>query len=186
MHFTCTKKMSKSSWSYAQRTGGKPGCPVCYQRRFIGTKKERPSLGMEPPGIYQGFPSQKALLLRSLYFRGRSMVTAVSRPVKHNINSYYYGTVLWLGLLLLFCMEVFRHILITFWRFANNDITQSPYCGYDLLQITKCYYMEMSFHTTADRGEHSSHFNQGDGNGGISGPGTAPRGLFSWYLPLHL
>lgn len=45
--------------------------------------------------------------------------------------------------------------------------------------------MEMSFHTTADRGEHSSHFNQGDGNGGISGPGTAPRGLFSWYLPLH-
>lgn len=52
----------------------------------------------------------------------------------------------------LFCMEVFRHIIITFCRFANNDITQSPYCGYDLLQITKCYYMEISFHTTAARG----------------------------------
>lgn len=50
----------------------------------------------------------------------------------------------------LFCMEVFRHIIITFCRFANNDITQSPYCGYDLLQITKCYYMEISFHTRAD------------------------------------
>jgi hypothetical protein len=41
----------------------------------------------------------------------------------------------------LFCMEVFRHIIITFCRFANND----------LLQITKCYYMEISFHTTVDQ-----------------------------------
>jgi hypothetical protein len=75
----------------------------------------------------------------------------------------------------LFCMEVFRHIIITFCRFANNDITQSPYCGYDLLQITKCYYMEISFHTTVARGLLSRvALITRMGTWAISEPGIAP------------
>lgn len=74
-------------------------------------------------------------------------------------------------------------MIITFCRFANNDITQSPYCGYDLLQITKCYYMEISFHTTADWGKHSrATLITKTGTGGISGPGTAPEWPQSPYL----
>ena len=81
----------------------------------------------------------------------------MSGHIKRNINFYCYWMALWLQL---HCSAWRFSDIITFRRFANNDITQSPYCGYDLLQITKCYYMEISFHTRADwRGALWSHFN---------------------------
>lgn len=61
----------------------------------------------------------------------------------------------------------FRHGLITFGRFANNDITPSPSCGDDLWQLAKCYSMEISLSTNGSlerRAELGSPFNQPGSN----------------------
>lgn len=141
---------------------------------MVGERGSVASLGDQLIWHLQGFHVHEFVSAVGFLFPWHRTVPVMSSHIKHSINFYYDWTVLWLEQ---HCSawKFFRHIIITFCRFANNDITQSPYCGYDLLQITKCYYMEISFHTTAARGLLSRvALITRMGTWAISGPGTAP------------
>lgn len=166
MHVYLMHKKETPKRAHGFECRGKPGCPAYDYKRFIGQKEEETQeLVLESTSLaFTRFPRP-----RICHCCGLSFPLAQDGYCDEQSHKAQYKFLLLLDGAAtgtaLFCMEVFRHIIITFCRFANNDITQSPYCGDDLLQITKCYYMEISFHTTADwRGELQSHFNHQDGN----------------------
>lgn len=138
----------------------------------VTVHREREEEAREQPGWHgRGFAVGEFVTVVGSLFPWHRLVPVTSGHVKHRMNFHCY----WMALRP-FYREVSRHSVITSCRFANNDITQSPHWGYDLLQITKCYFMEISFHTTVDwRGESSRDAGIAEpGALAISGPGTAP------------